>query len=68
MTNTELLEEKIKQSGLKKGFIAKKIGVAPNTLTALINNKSEFKVKQMRTICEILQISDEEEIHAIFFN
>lgn len=67
MTNVQLLEEKIQQSGLKKVFIAEKLGVTPNTLTALLNNKTEFKVSQIRTICRILNIHNDAEIKAIFF-
>lgn len=67
MTNGKLLEEKIQKSGLKKGFIAEKIGVTPNTLTALLNNKAEFKASQIRAICDVLNIKDDAEIKAIFF-
>ena len=67
VTNVQLLEEKIQQSGLKKGFIAEKIGVTPNTLTALLNNKAEFRVSHIRAICEVLNITDDAEIKSIFF-
>ena len=29
MTNSKLLEDKIKQTGLKKAFIAKSLGITP---------------------------------------
>lgn len=67
MTNVKLLKEKIKESGLKKAYIAAQIGIAPNTLTALLNNKAEFKASQIRTICDVLDIHDAAEIKAIFF-
>ena len=67
MTNGKLLEEKIQQSGLKKVFIAEKIGVTPNTLTALINNNAEFKASQIVAMCQVLNIQDDAEIKAIFF-
>lgn len=67
MTNVKLLEDKIQKSGLKKGFIAEKIGVTPNTFSALLTNKAEFKVSQMVTICQVLNIQDDAEIKAIFF-
>ena len=67
MTNIQMLEEKIQQSGLKKAYIAKKIGVTPSTFSALLNNKSEFKASQIRTICSVLNIQDDAEIKAIFF-
>lgn len=68
MTNTDLLEDKIYESGLKKGYIAAKIGVSASTFTALLNNKTEFKASQIRDICNVLNIKDDAEIRSIFFN
>jgi transcriptional regulator with XRE-family HTH domain len=67
MTNIKLLEEKIRQSGLKKAFIAEKIGVSPNTFSALLSNRAEFKARQIKDICILLDIKDNAEIRAIFF-
>ena len=67
MTNVKLLEEKIQQSGLKKSFIAEKIGISRASLSALLSNKAEFKVSHMRAICDVLGIRDDAEIKAIFF-
>ena len=68
MLNEKLLEEKIKRSGLKKGFIAQKIGVSSTTFAALLKNRTEFKASQIREICLLLDIKDDAEIRAIFFN
>lgn len=67
MTNTQLLEKKIKQSGLKKSFIAKKIGVSPGTFSKLLQNKLDLKASQIVLLCEVLEIRDDAEIKAIFF-
>lgn len=67
VTNRELLEEKIKQKGLKKGFIAEAIGVSRSTFCALLGGKSEFKASQIRVLCELLDINDDETVKAIFF-
>ena len=67
MTNTKLLEEKIRQSGLKKAYIAEKIGVSSGTFSALLNNRSEFKVSHIRELCKVLDIQDNAEIRTIFF-
>ena len=67
MTNIELLEEKIQASGLKKGYIAARIGVSATTFSGLLNNKTEFKARQIRAICEVLDIQDDAESRAIFF-
>lgn len=67
MTNVSLLEEKIRNSGFKKTFIAEKLGISRATLSALLSNKAEFKASQISTICTILGIHDDAEIRAIFF-
>ena len=67
MTNTTLLEDKIRQSGLKKGFLAEKLGVSRGTFCALLNNNAEFKANQIRVLCELLGIEDDETLRAIFF-
>lgn len=67
MTNTKLLEEKIRQSGLKKGYLADRIGVSRTTFYTLLRNQSDFKVSQIKTLCDILGITDDETLKAIFF-
>ncbi len=67
MTNVKLLEQKIKESGLKKAYIADKIGVSSTTFSALMSNRAEFKASQIRAICNVLDIQDNAEIRAIFF-
>jgi transcriptional regulator with XRE-family HTH domain len=67
VTNVKLLEEKIRQSGLKKGYVAERIGVSRGTLCSLLSNKTEFKISQIRALCEVLDIKDDETIKAIFF-
>ena len=67
MTNIDLLEDKIYESGLKKGYIAARIGVSRTTFSSLLQNKTEFKASQIRAICEVLDIQDDAEIRSIFF-
>lgn len=67
MTNTILLEEAIRRRGVKKGFLAERLGVSRTTFRALISNGAEFKASQIRVLCEILQIDDPAEMEAIFF-
>ena len=67
LTNTEMLEDKIAQSGLKKSYIAKAIGLSPYGLTLKINNVNEFKASESEKVCVLLRIDDLEERSAIFF-
>lgn len=68
MTNTELLERKIADSGYKKSFIAKAIGLkSAFGLANKINNKTEFKASEINALCDLLKIESAEEKDAIFF-
>lgn len=68
MTNTELLEKKIEDSGLKKSYIAKAIGLKSTFgLSKKINNITEFKASEIDALCELLNIETLEEKEAIFF-
>ena len=67
MTNTQLLNDLIKKSGLKKVYIAEKAGLSPVGLHHCITGKSEFKASQIGIICNLLGIKDLELKEAVFF-
>ena len=67
MTNTELLEERIKLSGYQKNFIAKTLGLTPYGLALKISNKSEFKASEIEALSDLLGIDSWEDRSAIFF-
>jgi hypothetical protein len=67
MTNTKLLEEKIKKSGLKLGFIAKKLDISYHWLKKKIAGIVAFKAYEIQILCDLLQITDLHEKDAIFF-
>lgn len=67
MTNTKLLNELIQQSGLKKVFIAEKVGLTPVGLHNCITGKSEFKASHIGILCDLLGIKDLELKEAVFF-
>lgn len=67
MTNKELLEKAIRDNGLKKSFLAEKIGLTPAGFCNCLNNRAEFKASQINTLCELLGITDLSTKEAIFF-
>lgn len=69
MTNTELLEAKIKASGKKKGYLAEKCGLSPAGFWNCVNNKNgaEFKTGHILILCKELDIRTLTERDAIFF-
>ena len=67
MNNTELLENKIAESGKKKSYLAKKVGLSSAGFRNCIINKAEFRVSQVDILCEELNITSLKERDAIFF-
>ena len=67
MTNSKLLERKIKESGLKRGFIAERLEVSYHWLNKKINNLVPFKAYEIERLCDLLNITDLNEKDAIFF-
>lgn len=67
MTDTKKLNERIDDSGLKKSYIAKALGIARSTLSHKIANRREFKASEIDALCDLLGIKDPEEKEAIFF-
>lgn len=67
MTNTELLEHWIKQSGKKKGFLAEKVGLSRAGFRNCCINKAEFTTSQVGILCNELGISRLTDKEAIFY-
>lgn len=68
MTNTELLEQRIAESGYKKSYIAKAIGLkSAYGLAKKIRNENEFKAKEINALCDLLKIDSLDEKERIFF-
>ncbi len=67
MTNTELLEDKIKESGKKISYLAKKCGLSYAGFRNCVINKAEFRASHIETLCVELKITSLKERQAIFF-
>lgn len=67
MTNTELLEKKISESGKKKGYLAKKVGLSRAGFRNCTVNKAEWTASQIDILCEELGITSLKDRFAIFF-
>ena len=67
MTNTELLKEKVKKSGLRTKFIHEKLGVSRAGWYRKLNGKSPFTAEQIQILCDILRITSLREKEDIFF-
>lgn len=67
MTNTTLLEKRIEETGLKKSYIAKALGLSAYGLKLKIHNAHEFKASEIEALCTLLGIDDLEDRMSIFF-
>lgn len=67
MTNTDLLNDKIKLSGKKKGYLAKKCNLSTAGFYNCCNNKAEWKANQIDVLCSEINIRTLSERQAIFF-
>ena len=67
MTNSNLLKDKIKERGVKLGFLAKELNTSYHWLKQKIENRKDFKAWEIDKLCEILGITDLKEKDRIFF-
>lgn len=58
MINTKELKTHIKDSGLRMGFIASKLGISKQCLYNKLNNQSEFSVEQAFRLRELMNLDD----------
>ena len=67
MTDTKELERLIDNSGLKKSYIAKTVGLSRQGLANKINNKSPFTSTEISSLCKLLNITSLKDKERIFF-
>ncbi len=58
MTNSKLLNDAIEQSGLKRDWIAKQLGITRASLFSKIKNECEFKASEVSKLSRILSLDD----------
>lgn len=68
MTDTNMLNEKIAQSGVTKRFIAKALDISEQSLRNKISNKQDFRQKEIDAITATLRLSINERNKIFFAN
>lgn len=66
MVNTQLLDEKIKNSGLKTSFIIDVLGISRQAFANKRNNKTPFRGAEMFTLAKLLNLDDDEKVKIFF--
>lgn len=64
--DTKQLDERIKQSGYKRTYIAEQIGISYQSLCNKLHGRTDFTVKQSAALKKLLGMSETEYI-SIFF-
>ena len=64
--NSELLDKKIEESGLKVSFIIDKLGISNNGFYKKKNGVTPFRASEVYVLCDLLKITDENEKKLIF--
>jgi len=64
--NSDLLNTKIEESGLKLGYISDTIGISRQALSKKINNKTSFRISEVYVMCDLLHL-DADDRKKIFF-
>ncbi len=67
MTNKLLLEEKIAESGKKKGYLADKCGLSRTGFLNCVKGTALFNTSHINILCEELNITSLKEKESIFF-
>ena len=67
MINTLYLDEKIKESGKKKGYLAERCGLSRQGFLKKCKNESDFTTRQVDILCDELCITKLTEKESIFF-
>lgn len=67
MTNTALLKEKLRKSGLRLRYVAEQMGITYQALHNKIENKTEFRQDEIRKLQNILVLTHEDML-LIFFS
>lgn len=66
LVNTQGLVDKINSSGLKKSYIADELGITVQNFALKVNNKSDFRLEEVKTLCKLLGINSKSERKDIF--
>lgn len=66
MVDTTKLSDSFKKSGLKNGYISRRLNISCNSLANKINNRTEFKASELTALQDILNLPNDK-FFEIFF-
>lgn len=66
MVDYAALTEALDKSGMKRNAVAGKLGLTAQTFNSKVTGKTEFKLSEVQTLCELLRFSQSQR-QRIFF-
>lgn len=66
MVDTAQIRDIIKASGMKAKFVAKVLGMSPQSLHNKLSGRTEFKVGEMQAFCKLFELTETQR-KSIFF-
>lgn len=66
MVNTQLLDAKIKESGLKSSYISDTLGISRQAFNNKRTNKSPFRGAEMFALSMLLKMTEQEKARIFF--
>lgn len=66
MVDTNKLKQKIKEKGLKFGYLAQLLGISENTFTKKMKGIVDFKATELKILRDVLELTNEE-LDSVFF-
>ena len=67
LTDTKMLEARIKASGLKMSYLAEQLNLTRQGFWLKVKNRNEFRASEIKRLCELLNITALREREQIFF-
>ena len=66
MADMAALREKLDESGMKRVFVAEKLGISDQTLRVKLQGAYEFKASEIKALTDLLRLTNAEQ-EQIFF-
>lgn len=67
MTDIEKLDQKVKESGLRPGYICEKLGISRSAWSKKKKGITPFSAAEIQQLCDMLSITSLREKEHIFF-
>lgn len=64
--DSELLQKKIEESGLKTGYICEKLAISRQGFYKKLKGNTPFKIPEVFVICTLLSIDDDEKVKIFY--